>query len=109
MNKLTSKSTHSEKPKPLSPRPRTHKLYERWVSEPRSWAVLFALVALAFTARAGGTNHIAGISDCNCTNLTIQLSHVGEGPLQVQFGGVVLDGTYNYLNQTFRASRPAGL
>ena len=83
----------------------------------RSWLILFALGALASTARAGGglttpacvTNHIVGVTDCNSTNFTIQLVQFCQGPLMVKCGGVTLGGTYNYANQTFAACRPAGL
>lgn len=91
----------------------------------RSWLILLVLVALASNARAGvgqitpawgintppgiGTNHIVGVTDCNGTNLTIQLGQFCPGPLVVQCGGVTLNGTYNYANQTFTACRPPGL
>ena len=72
----------------------------------RSWLILLALVALASTARA---SNIVGVTDCNSTNLTIKLSQFPQGPLVAQCGGVTLNGTYNYANQTFTACRPAGL
>ena len=72
----------------------------------RSWPILFALVALASTARA---STIVGVTDCTYTNLTIQLSQFPQGPLVVKCGGVILTGTYNYTNQTFCASRPSSL
>src|ERR1035437_9723226 len=86
----------------------------------RSSLILFALVALASTAQAGGqvancqpppcrTNQIVGVTNCTCTNLTIQLSHFCQGPLVAHCGGVVLNGTYNCANQTYTAPRPAGL
>ena len=72
----------------------------------RSWLILFALVALASTARASS---IVGVTDCSSTNLTVQLSQFPQGPLVVKCGGVPLNGTYNYENQTFAACRPASL
>jgi hypothetical protein len=91
----------------------------------RSWLILLALVALASTARGGVVpttpacwtnpppacviNRIVGVTDCNSTNLTIQLSQFCQGPLVAKLGGVILNGTYNYANQTFTACRPASL
>jgi len=83
----------------------------------RSWLIPLALVVLASTARGGsgqtpppcGTNHIVGVTDCNSTNVTIQLGQFCPGPWVAQCGGVTLSGTYNYGNQTFTACRPAGL
>ena len=78
----------------------------RFRSFSRSWLILFALVALAPTARAWD---ILGITDCNCTNLTIQLTNFPQGSFVAELGGVILDGTYDYQNQTIVASRPPGL
>ena len=72
----------------------------------RSWLILFALVALASTARA---NWIGGVTDCNCTNLTIKLHEFPQGPLVAILGGVNLDGTYDYTNQIMVVNRPASL
>ena len=69
----------------------------------RSWLILFALMGLAGTARA---NVIVGVTNCNCTNLTVLLSRFPEGGLVVQLGGVTLAGTYNFAKQTFTAPRP---
>ena len=72
----------------------------------RFWLIVFTLVTLATTAQA---NYIIGIKDCNCTNLTIQLSQFPQGALVVQLGFVTLSGTFNYAKQTFTATRPVGL
>jgi len=78
----------------------------RFCTFARSWLTLFALVALASTAQA---SYIVGITDCNSTNLTIKLNQFPQGPLVVQCGGLTLNGTYNYANQTYTACRPPGL
>jgi len=70
----------------------------------RFWLILFAVVALASTSRAAS---IVGVTDCNCTNLTIQLSQFPQVPLVATLGGVPLDGTYDYANQRLVFSRPA--
>jgi len=120
------KTIAAENTKPYLQRPRwresSARLFRSWS---RSWLILPVLVALASTAWGGGvqimppygintpprcgTNHIVGVTDCNSTNLTIQLGQFCPGPLVVQCGGVTLNGTYNYANQTFTACRPAGL
>ena len=132
--KVTMKTITAENSKPHLQRPGWRESSGRLLcSFARSWLVLFALVALASTARAGlvkttptcvtntpptcvtntpttcVTNRIVGVTDCNCTNLTIQLSRFCQGPFVVQLGGVTLNGIYNYANQTFTASRPASL
>ena len=119
---------------PITPQtPKPHMQRSRWRESSerlfrffsRSWLILFALVALASTARAGGVpttpacvtntpptcgiNQIVGVTDCTSTNFTIQLSQFCQGPLVVKCGGVILNGTYNYANQTFAACRPASL
>ncbi len=68
--------------------------------------ILFTTVALASTVRA---NQIIGLTDCNCTNLTVQLSEFPQGSLVAHFDDVVLDFTYDYTNQTITISRPVGL
>lgn len=68
--------------------------------------ILFALVTLASTSRAAS---ILGVTDCNSTNLTIQLSQFPQVPLVVTFGGVPVDGTYDYANQTIVVTRPPGM
>jgi len=65
-------------------------------------------VALASTARAT----IIGVTNCNCTNLTIQLTgfpDVPAGTLGAKLGGVTVDGTYDYAAQTIVLIRPASL
>lgn len=116
------KTITAENSKPYLQRPRWR---ESSAQLSRSWLILLVLVALASTAREGvgqitptygiytptgyGTNHIVGVTDCNSTNLTIKLGQFCQGPLVVQCGGVTLNGTYNYANQTFTACRPPGL
>ncbi len=94
--------------------PKSHLQRSRWRESSerlfrtfaRPWLILFVLVALASTAQA---SNIVGVTDCNATNLTIKLNQFPQGPLVVKCGGVTLNGTYNYANQTFAACRPAGL
>lgn len=70
----------------------------------RFWLVLFAIAALASTARA---NYILGITNCSCTNFTILLAEIPQGPIVADLGGVLLDGTYDFDTQTITATRPA--
>jgi Collagen triple helix repeat (20 copies) len=72
----------------------------------RCWLILFAIVALASTARA---NSIVGVTDCTCTNLTIQLTNFPTGVLVAELGGVVLDGTYDNASQIIVLVRPQGM
>ncbi|MDB6124937.1 MAG: triple helix repeat-containing collagen [Pedosphaera sp.] len=72
----------------------------------RCWLILFAITTLASSARA---NNILGVTNCNCTNVTILVSEFSQGPLVVQFGGVIVSNTYDYANQIIVASRPEGL
>jgi len=68
--------------------------------------ILFAIMTLASTARA---HTILGITDCNCTNLTIQLTNFPSGTLNADLGGVTLDGTYDFASQIIVLVRPSGL
>src|SRR4029077_4152599 len=72
----------------------------------RCWLILFAIVALASTTRA---NSIVGVTDCSCTNLTIQLTNFPTGVLVAELGGVVLDGTYDNASQVIVLVRPQGM
>jgi hypothetical protein len=72
----------------------------------RAWLILFAVVALASTARA---HYIVGVISCDCSNVTFQLTQFTNGPMLAVLNGITLTGTYNPANQTFTASRPAGL
>lgn len=72
----------------------------------RFWLIPFALVALASTSRAAD---IVGVTDCNSTNLTIQLSQFPQVALVATLGGVTLDGTYDFANQRIVVSRPPGM
>jgi hypothetical protein len=69
------------------------------------WLVLFTLVALASSARA---NYILGTTNCSCTNFTVLLAEIPQGPIVADLGGVLLDGTYDFASQTITAIRPAG-
>ncbi len=73
----------------------------------RAWVILLVLMALApTTSRA---LEIIGITNCSCTNLTIELSGFPQGAFVATLGGVVFDGTYDYANQTIVLSRPGSL
>jgi len=72
------------------------------------WLILFAVVALASTARAT----IVGVTNCTCTNLTIQLIGFPDfpaGTLVAKVGGVVFEGTFDHAAQTMVLTRPDGL
>jgi len=74
----------------------------------RSWLILFALVALASTAQA---HRIVGISDCNCTTLTFQLTGWWGSPLVATLNGIELDVVFDQTTnpQILTASRPPNL
>lgn len=95
----------SENSKPHGHRSRWRESSGRlFCSFSRFWLILLALVALASTSRAAS---ILGVTDCNCTNLTIQLSQFPQVPLVVTLGGVPVEGTYDYANQRLVLNRPA--
>src|SRR5688572_17023406 len=94
---------------PPDTNPHSHLLRSRWLpssrrllcSAARSWLILIALVAMASTARA----HIVGVTDCNCTNITIQLADFPEGQFVAELGGVNVGGTYDFGTQTIVLNR----
>ena len=97
----------SENSKPQLPHSRWRESSGRlFCSFSRFWLILFALVALASTSRAAS---ILGVTDCNNTNLTIQLSEFPAVPLVATLGGVPLDGNYDHANQTIVVTRPPGM
>lgn len=102
MKTSTSESFHASRQRPSFPESSARQV----CSFSRFWLIVFTLVTLATTARA---NYIIGVTDCNCTNLTIQLSQFPQGALVVKLGAVTLTGNFNYAKQTFTATRPVGL
>lgn len=94
------------------PNSRPHLQRSRWerlfCSFSRFGLILFAVVALAATARAT----IVGVADCTCTNLTIEVTgfpDVPAGTLTAALGGVAVDGTFDFATQRMVLIRPADL
>ncbi len=80
----------------------------------RTWLLLFAFIALTSSAHAT----IIGITDCNCTNLTIKVQGFPDfprGTLTAKLGGdsttggMVVNGTFDFATQTMVLIRPTGL
>ncbi|MEO8427306.1 MAG: hypothetical protein ABI651_09370 [Verrucomicrobiota bacterium] len=72
----------------------------------RSCLILFALLALASTAQA---HRIVGITACDCTTLTFQLTGWWGRPVVATLGGVELTSIFDNATQTLTASRPPNL
>jgi len=102
MNTIASVSSKSHLQRPRGREPSGGLL----CSFSRFWLVLFALVTLASAARAWD---IVGVTDCNCTNLTIQLTNFPPDTLVAELGGATVDSTYDYASQTIVLIRPNGV
>src|SRR6185503_17316975 len=66
--------------------------------------LLFVMVITPLLAQA---HTILGVTDCNCTNITIQLTNFPSGILTADLGGATVDGTYDFANQVIVLTRPS--